>query len=450
MKNDKEYIDTMLGAIILQIILIALNAVFACAELAVVSMSGARMKQLAESGDRRARRLSALTAIPARYLATIQVAITLAGFLGSAYAADNFAGPLVAWLLGVGLRVPQTVLHTICVFLITLLIAYFSIVFGELVPKRIAMHRTESIALGLSGLLTVVSVAFKPLVWLLTASTNAVLRLLHIDPSEVEEVTEEEIRLMVSTGSETGAIDESENEMIQNVFELDDISVDQICTHRVDIIGLYLEDSAAEWDATVRNTRYSYYPVFGETMDDVEGVLSAKDYLRLQTTERQTVLRETVEKAYLVPESISASALLRNMRGNGQHFAVAIDEYGGLSGVVTLHDLIEVLVGDFIDPDETQRPDEIRPVAEGLWEIAGMATLEEVAETLQVELPVDEDYDTFGGFLCAELGEIPDDGTTLTIETHGLRVEVLLVDDHRIEQTRVQVLPKPNGPEREE
>lgn len=429
----------MLGAVFLQIILIALNAIFACAELAVVSMNGPRLKQLAEAGDRRASRLAALTAIPARYLATIQVAITLAGFLGSAFAADSFADPLVAWLLQLGLRVPQSLLHTICLFLITLLIAYFSIVFGELVPKRVAMHRTESIALSLAGLLTVVSIAFKPLVWLLTASTNAILRLLHIDPTEEDAVTEEEIRLMVSTGSETGAIDESENEMIQNVFELNDIDVDQICTHRVDIVGLYLEDSPEDWDATIRNTRYGYYPIFGETMDDVEGVLCAKDYFRMGTTERKTVLRDAVDKPYLVSESISASTLLRNMRSNGQHFAVAIDEYGGLSGVATLHDLIEVLVGDFTNPDEAQQPDEIRFISDGIWEIAGMASLEDVAETLQVPLPTDEDYDTFGGFLCAELGEIPDDGATLRLVTHGLQIDILLVDDHRIEQTRVQI-----------
>ena len=437
----------MLGAILLQIILIALNAVFACAEIAVVSMSGPRLRQLAESGDRRAKRLAALTAIPARFLATIQVAITLAGFLGSAYAADNFAGPLVRWLLSIGLRIPETALHTICVFLITLIIAYFSIVLGELVPKRVAMHKTESIALALADLLTVVSVIFKPLVWLLTVSTNGILRLLHIDPSEEEAVTEEEIRLMASAGSETGAIDESENEMIQNVFELNDISVDEICTHRVDIVGLYLEDSPAEWDETIRSTRYDSYPVFGETMDDVEGVLSANDYFRLQTTDRDTVLARAMDKAYLVPESVSASALLRNMRRNGQHCAIILDEYGGLSGMATLHDLIEVLVGDFADPNEAGKPAEIVPLGDGSWEVAGIAPLDEVAEALQVELPLDEDYDTFGGFLCAGLGEIPDDGATLSLDTHGLHVEILRVDDHRIEQTRVRVLERQHLPE---
>ena len=433
----------MLGAIILQIILIALNAVFACAEIAVVSMNGAKLRQLAEDGDRRAKRLLALTAIPARYLATIQVAITLAGFMGSAYAADNFAEPLVRALTALGLAISPAVLHKLCVFLITLLIAYFSIVFGELVPKRIAMHKSEGIALGLAGLLGVVSVVFKPLVWALTRSTNGILCLMHIDPTEEEEVTEEDIRLMVSTGSETGAIDKSEGEMIHNVFELDNTSISEICTHRVDIIGLYLEDSDEEWDATIRSTHFTYYPVFGQTMDDIEGVLSTKDYFRLKDgADREAVLAQAVAKPYLVPESISAGELLTKMRRNGHPCAIAIDEYGGLSGLVTVHDLISVLVGDFADPDEGTQPEEILDLGGGVWKIAGMVPLEEVAEALHVQLPVDEDYDTFGGFLIDALGEIPDDGATFTMEAGGLRVEVLLVDDHRIEQTRVRVLPK--------
>ena len=433
----------MIGAILLQVILILLNAIFACAEIAVVSMNSAKLRQLAEDGDRRARRLSSLTAVPARFLATIQVAITLAGFLGSAYAADHFAEPLVGWLTGLGIGLSANALRSVCVFLITLLISYFSIVFGELIPKRIAMHNTDAIALGLSGLLSVVSVLFKPLVWLLTSSTNGLLRLIHISPAEEDEVTEEEIRLMVSTGSERGAIDASEGEMIQNVFDLDDISIEEICTHRIDVVGLYLEDDEAEWDRTIRASRYNHFPVYGETMDDVQGVLFAMDYFRLENTRRETVLAQAVRKPYLVPESMRASVLLRNMRQSGQHFAVAIEEYGGLSGVVTLQDLVEVLLGDFNDVGDEPRLDEITQLDADTWEIAGMASLEDVAEAVGVDLPEDADFETFGGFLCAVLGEVPDDGSTLSLETHGLHVDILSVDDHRIEQTRVHRLPHP-------
>ena len=433
----------MIGAILLQIILIALNAVFACAEIAVVSMSSARLRQLSDEGDRRAQRLGSLTAVPARFLATIQVAITLAGFLGSAYAADNFAVPLVSWLLRLGVPLRQSVLQSVCVFVITLIIAYFSIVFGELVPKRIAMHKTEPIALALAGLLSVVSVAFKPLVWLLTASTNGVLRLLHISAEEEDEVTEEEIRLMVSAGSERGVLAAGEGELIQNVFELDDISVEEICTHRVDVVGLYLEDSPEEWDRVIRGSSFSYYPVFGETMDDIEGVLSAKAYFRLSGAGREQVMAGAVKKPYLVPDWTRADTLLRSMQRTGNHFAVLIEEYGGLSGIVTLHDLIEVLLGDFPAPDGAPRRDEIARLDDHSWEIAGMAPLDEVSQAVGVPLPEDADYETFGGFLCAVLGEIPADGETLSLQTHGLQVDILQVDDHRIERTRVTRLDAP-------
>ena len=433
----------MIGAILLQVILIALNAVFACAEIAVVSMSSARLRQLSDEGNRHAQRLSSLTAVPARFLATIQVAITLAGFLGSAYAADNFAVPLVSWLLRLGVPLRQSVLQSACVFVITLVIAYFSIVFGELVPKRIAMHKTESIALALAGVLSVVSVAFKPLVWLLTASTNGVLRLLHISAQEEEEVTEEEIRLMVSAGSERGVLAAGEGELIQNVFELDDISVEEICTHRVDVVGLYLEDSPEEWDRVIRGSSFSYYPVFGETMDDIEGVLSAKAYFRLSGAGREQVMAGAVKKPYLVPDWTRADTLLRSMQRTGNHFAVLIEEYGGLSGIVTLHDLIEVLLGDFQTPDGAPRRDEIVRLDDGSWEVAGMAPLDEVSQALEVPLPEDADYETFGGFLCAALGEIPADGETLSLRTHGLQVDILQVDDHRIERTRVTRLDAP-------
>lgn len=202
----------MTGAVILQVVLIFLNAVFASAEIAVISIGGAKLEKKSKEGDKRAGRLLTLTANPAGFLATIQVAITLAGFLGSAYAADNFASPLVTVLAGLGSGIPEHVLNDICVFLITLVIAYFSIVFGELIPKRIAMQKTESMALGLSGILMVVSKVFRPVVWLLTISTNGVLRLLGVDPEEEERVTEEEIRLMAASGCEKGSIDRTEKE----------------------------------------------------------------------------------------------------------------------------------------------------------------------------------------------------------------------------------------------
>ncbi len=428
----------MVGPIILQVILIFLNAVFACAEIAVVSLSVTKLKAMAETGDRRAKRLVAMKEAPAKFLATIQVAITLAGFLGSAYAADNFAEPLVNWLLSLGLGIKVSVLNSLCVFVITLIISYFSIVFGELIPKRLAMKNSERVALGLSGILYVVSKFFAPVVWLLTVSTNGMLRLLHIDPQEDEKVTEEDIRLMVSAGSENGTIDEGENELIQNVFEFNDISIDEICTHRVDVIGLDVEDDEAEWDKIIRENRHSFYPVYKESADDIIGVLNTKDYFRLDDFSRGNVMEKAVEKPYLVPESMKANVLFRNMKKTGNYFAIAIEEYGGMSGIVTLRDLLEILVGELYDTTDEAEPDDI-VARDGTWEIQGITDLADVCRELDVELPV-EDYDTFGGFICGVLGEVPEDGSVFELEAAGLHIKVTLVEDHRIETTLVTKL----------
>ena len=286
----------MITAIILQVILIFLNAVFASAEIAVISTNENKLEKLAEAGDKRAGRLIKLTSRPAKFLSTIQVAITLAGLLGSAFAADNFAAPLTDALIAAGIGIPRGTLNTICVIVITLILSYFSIVFGELIPKRIAMRRAEKMALGLSGLLKFVSVFFAPLVWLLTVSTNGVLRLFGIRPDEEESpATEEEIMLMVESSSEHGAINAKENELIQNVFEFNDTSVGEVCTHRKDTAILFTTDSEEEWRNTLNENYHTYYPVCGKDADDVIGILNTKIYFRLEDQSRENVLERAVE-----------------------------------------------------------------------------------------------------------------------------------------------------------
>ena len=277
----------MVGPLILQVVLIALNAIFASAEIAVISMNETKLKKMAEDGDRRARHLYTLTEQPAKFLSTIQVAITLAGQLGSAFAADSFSGPLSDWIISMGVDVPERVVRTVALVVITVILAYFSLVFGELVPKRIAMKKSEQLSLLLSGLLYGVSKAFAPLVFLLTKSTNGVLRLLHINPEEEEEqVTEEEIRMLLMEGNAQGNIDSEESEMIRNVFEFDDISVEQICTHRVDMDCLYLDEDMKEWETVIHSTRHTHYPVCKENQEDIVGVLDTKDYFRLEDKSR--------------------------------------------------------------------------------------------------------------------------------------------------------------------
>ena len=427
----------MIGAIILQIVLIFLNAVFASAEIAVISTNEAKLEKQSEEGDKKAKRLLSLTKNPSKFLSTIQVAITLAGLLGSAYAADNFADPLVKWLVGLGVGISESTLNSICVFVITLILSYFSIVFGELVPKRLAMKNAEKMALGMSGTLKFVSCVFAPFVWILTKSTNGLLRLFHIDPNEQgDAVTEEEIRMMLDTGSERGTIDSMENEMIQNVFEFDDISISEICTHRRDVTILYKEDPLSEWKKTIAETRHSFYPICGEDTDDVIGVLNIKKFFRTDNSTPEAVIRAAAEKPYFVPENMKADVLFQNMKETRNYFAIVIDEYGGMSGVVTMHDLLELLVGDLVDKDEEYSL-EIEKLGENEWRIAGAASLEKVGEELELSFDAEE-CDTFGGYIFGLLGAVPDDGTTLELETDDLKIQVVSVEDHRIESTVVR------------
>ncbi len=430
--------DPWIWPVLLQIVLIALNAVFACAEIAVISMNSTKLEKLAAEGDKRARKLQKLTEIPARFLATIQVAITLAGFLGSAFAADNFASDLVAGLAQLGITIPQAV----AVILITVVLSYFTLIFGELVPKRLAMKKTEELALGMASMLSVVSKIFAPLVALLTVSTNGVLRLLQVDPNEEEnEVTEEEIRMMVDAGSEKGAIDTDEKEMIQNVFEFDDISVDEICTHRTDVSLLWVDDSLEEWEETIHESRHSFFPVCGESVDDIRGILSAKDYFRLHDSGKEVLLEQAVRPAQFVPENLKADMLFRNMKKSGNYFAVVLDEYGGMNGIVTLRDLIEQLVGDLAEEDEEEKPEEIEKISDHVWKIQGVTPIDDVEEALGVKLEAEE-CDTFGGYIFGQLGFIPADGSQFELEADGLSIKVIEVREHRIEGTIVEVLPK--------
>ncbi|WP_313526208.1 hemolysin family protein [Anaerotignum sp.] len=436
-----------IGPIILQVVLIALNAVFASAEIAVISMNDAKMKRMAMNGDKRAKRLLSLTDQPARFLATIQVAITLAGLLGSAFAAENFAGELAQMMQNGGIDAPLNVLRSFCVFVITLILAYFNLVFGELVPKRVAMKNAEKLALGMSGMLKTVSRIFAPLVWLLTASTNGILRLMRIDPEDEDDVvSEEEIFMMLDQGNEKGTIDIEESTFIRNVFAFDDTPVEQACTHRVDVVMLEIEDDMDTWEKIILENRFTYFPVCGEDSDDILGVLDTKTYFRLKDKSRETVMAEAVEKPFLVPETMKADALLKNMRANRKHFALVLDEYGGLSGIITLRDLIHLLIGDMLEDTEEE---EILNLSEDTWRIMGSASLEDVSEELEISLPV-EDYETYSGFIFSELGRIPEDGSQFSLITSGMEIQVKQVENHRIGETIVKVLPKEKKEEKEE
>ncbi len=426
----------MLGAFILQIVLIFLNAVFASAEIAVISTNEAKLEKLAEDGNKKAKKLLKLKGNSSKFLSTIQVAITLAGFLGSAFAADSFSEPLVALIQKTGVPVDAAVLDSICVLFITIVLSYFSIVFGELVPKRVAMKHSEKMALMLAGVLTFVSKAFAPFVWVLSRSTNGMLRLLRINPEEEEEeVTEEDIRLMLDSGAEQGNIADMEHEMIRNIFEFGDISIDEVCTHRRDVVCLFKDDSIEEWKKTILETRHRYYPVCGETSDEILAVLPVSEFDNMAWKDTASVIASACDKPYFVPENMKADVLFTNMKETRNYFAIVMDEYGGTSGVITMHDLLELLVGDLGGKDD-EIVEEIKKLSETEYEIAGVASLKEVSEILDVNFE-EEEYDTFGGYIFSLLDAIPDDGTMMTLETEALIIEVKKIEDHRVEKTLV-------------
>jgi len=434
-------LDSSIGVLlIVQVILIALNAIFACAEIAVLSVSEAKLSKLSEQGSKKARRLLKLTEEPAKFLATIQVAITLSGFLGSALAADSFADPLVDWLKGFGIVVPNAVV----VVVITLILSYFTLVFGELVPKRLAMKKSEQMALAISGLVSFISKVFKPVVWFLSVSTNAVLRLCGVDPhEEEEEASEEEILLMVDTGSEKGTIDSEEREFIQNVFEFDDLAAGEIATHRTDAVLLWLEDDDEVWEKTIHECRYTRFPICDGSPDNVVGILNAKEYFRLEDRSRENVMAQAVREPYFVPETIKADVLFRNMKKQHRAMAVVLDEYGGMAGIITLSDLVEELVGELgdeeMDPQEQQEG--LEQVDEATWKVRGNVSLREIEEATGLTFE-ESGYDTLTGLVFDVLGMIPQDGKqTIDLESGRLQIHVSLIKEHQVERAVLKVTP---------
>lgn len=433
----------MLGLIILQLVLIALNAIFACAELAVLSINETKLERMAEQGDKRAKRLFKLTREPAKFLATIQVAITLSGFLGSAFAADGFSEPLVDWLLGLGVSVSRATLDSIAIVVITLILSYFTLVFGELVPKRVAMKKAEALGLSISGLVNGISVVFRPIVWFLSVSTNAVLRLLGIDPNEVDEqVNEEEILMMVDAGSEKGAIDEQEKAFIQNVFEFDDLTAEEIAVHRTEVTILWLEDSMEEWAKTIHDSRHTLYPVCQDSADNILGILNAKDYFRLDDKSRENVMQNAVKAPFFVPETIKADVLFHRMKKTRNVMAIVLDEYGGMEGIITLNDLIEQLVGDLGEdtPEEAAAEPHVEQMNENTWAIIGNVELYDIEQALDVDIGLEE-VDTFTGLVFSELDMIPHDGEQdIELDFKGLHIHITKVEDHQISYATVTKL----------
>lgn len=425
---------------IVLIFLVLLNAFFAASEFALVELNEIKIKNLAEKGDRKAKLLDKLISEPSRFLSTIQIGITLAGFLASAFAADNFSDRFAQVLFDLGIPLSLEVLDILSVIVITAVLSYFTLVFGELVPKKIALQRYESVANMVALPLTLIFYVCYPLVKVLSFSTNAVLRLLKMNEKVIrEEATEEQIRMMVELGDIQGTIKKSESRMIQNVFEFNDKSVTDIFTHRVDIVAIPMEATLEETLAIVNENQYTRYPVYEEDIDHIVGILHVKDLLlHLNWGTKPFNLREILRKPTFVIDSLTIDILFQTMKKSNVHMAIVIDEYGGTEGLVTIEDVIEEIVGE-IHSETHEEEKEIQKIAPNQYLIKGITHLYKIEDELGIHLP-SEDFDTLNGFLLEQLGRYPKQNKV--IEYENLRFQILEFEQNRIEMVILTILEK--------
>ena len=436
-----------MGEILILIVLILLNAFFAASEIAFISLNDAKIDIQAKEGNKKAKKIKAMLENPSKFLATIQIGITLAGFLSSAFAAENFAGDLAPilnkWMPAISLAA----WNNISIILITIILSYFTLIFGELVPKRLAMKHSEKIAYGTIGIIRVISVVMAPFVKFLTFSTNIVSKLFGVSETDEEIVTEEEIRMMVDVGEEKGAIDEEEKTMINNVFEFNDKAVSEIMVPRTEIYALDMDLSIA--DAIEEMTeddefRYSRIPVYEETVDDIKGIVYIKDIL-LSKHSKNAKIKNLIKDAYFIPDTKPVNELFEEMRKNRKQIAIAVDEYGGTSGLVTMEDILEEIVGEIYDEyDEVE--DIYQEIDENTFMLSGSMAVYEVEDLLDIEIE-EGDYDTLSGYLVEKLGRIPSEKEKkIIVETPEVTYKIEEVKDKRI----VKVKACKNNPKKEE
>lgn len=428
--------DTLPPQLLLIGVLLVLSCILTLARESSIALSDARLKTLAEEGNPRAVRLKKLLdRSSGGFMGAMEVLNLFLGFLISAYTVLFFAQPLKKLLENaVSIHIPVTLI----VFVLILAGLFFYLVIGVFVPKCFAAKSAEALALSLSGLTCFVAAILRPFVWLPTAAAHLVVRIFGINPKDFEEeVTEEEIRMMLDIGSESGVIDDDEKQMIHNIFELDDKPVEEIMTHRTDVDILWMEDSVDEWETFINETNHTRYPVCGDAIDDVIGVLVTRDFYRMLLQDRNGDRKALLREPYFVPETIKANELFSQMQDKNTHFTVVLDEYGGFRGVVTQEDILEEIVGElYSEYDEPEQEQEIVQVDENTWRILGSAEIEDVEEALQIKL-VDGEYNTFAGMVLDALGTIPDDGSAVDVETQGLKIKVTRIVEHRIEETLV-------------
>ena len=421
----------MLGQIAILVILILINAFFAASEIAYISLNDNKIAKQAKEGNKKAKQIEKMLKTPSKFLATIQIGITLAGFLSSAFASDAFADILAPALNNIMPFLSVEVWKGISIIVITIILSFFTLIFGELVPKRIGMKNSEKVAFFSIGIIRAISILAAPFVKFLTIVTNAISKIFGVGENEEQTVTEEEIKIMIDQGKEKGTIEEGEKELLNNVFEFNDITVSEIMTHRKDIFAVDKNMSQEELldEISQEEYRYSRIPVYDETIDEIEGIIYVKDILK-NIKKKTFKIKNIMKEAYFVPQNKMIDELFRDMQKNKIQMAIVLDEYGGTSGLITMEDILEELVGDIYDEyDEIE--EEYQKIDDNTYIISGSMPIYDVNKLLKVKIP-EGDYDTLSGYLQEEMGRIPEDEENPIIETKEVTFKIEEYEDKRI------------------
>ena len=421
----------MFSQLLVLVILILLNAFFAASEIAFITLNDAKIDMQAKEGNKKAKQIQKMIKTPSKFLATIQIGITLAGFLSSAFASDTFTEKLAPMLYKLMPFINLGIWKSISIIIITIILSFFTLVFGELVPKRLAMKNYEKIAFGSIGVIRTISIITAPFVKFLTIVTNAVSKLFGVGESDEETVTEEEIKMRVTQGEESGNIKEEEKELINNVFEFNDITVSEIMRHRKDIFAVDINISNEELisELSKEEYRHSRIPVYDETIDEIKGILYIKDVLK-NINKKTFKVKNIIKEPYFVSQNRLINEVFRELQKNKIQIAIILDEYGGTAGLVTMEDILEELVGDIYDEyDEEEK--EFEKIDDNTYILSGNMTIYDVNKLLNAKIP-EGDYDTISGFLQDQLGRIPEDEENPIIETETVTYKIEEYEDKRI------------------
>ena len=425
----------MLIQILALVILILLNAYFAATEIAFISLNDSKVERDAKDGNKKAKQILKMLKSPSKFLATIQIGITLAGFLSSAFASDAFADKLAPILNSWMPFISLDVWRAISIVIITITLSFFTLVFGELVPKRLAMKYYEKISYATIGVIRGISVITAPFVKLLTVSTNMVSKIFGVGEAEEEVVTEEEIKMMIDEGEEKGTIERGEKMLLNNVFEFNDIIVSEIMTPRTEMFAIDINDNLEELLDKIDEFKYSRIPVYDEDIDDIKGILFVKDILKPLKEHKKINIKAIMREPYFIPESKDIDELFKEMQQNKVQMAIAIDEYGGTAGLITMEDIIEELVGNIFDEYDEEEID-AKKIDDNTYILSGTTTSYELKKIFNVEIP-EGDYETLSGYLIDKLGRIPDDDEHPVIEDEKLTYKVEEIEDKRIKYIKV-------------